>query len=238
MQDDRDNIIDKIQALLAKTPARGASEAEATEALKMAQRLLTKHNLTMAEVEAQGGKGGSPVTGGALKTTTEWQMFLAGAIAKHMFVSVVRSWGMYNTRGGVEHGPILCFIGRLDNVRVVAELYRWVEPQFVRIPREAALAEGRELKRSVKWIRSFRMGMMVRVNDRLREAAAEDAAQDVRVTALVVRHDDENLAYQKERFGYLEDAEVKEIDHRAYGKGARAGEEVSLTPSSRQVEGE
>lgn len=51
MTSDRISVLEKVQGLLAKTVIRGASQAEAETALRIAQRLMVAHNISMAEVQ-------------------------------------------------------------------------------------------------------------------------------------------------------------------------------------------
>lgn len=53
MTDDggRTKLLAKLQAILAKTTGAGATEAEAEAAVKLAQRLMAEHNVSLAEVE-------------------------------------------------------------------------------------------------------------------------------------------------------------------------------------------
>ena len=50
---DRDAILARIRALLAKTVANGCTEAEAVAAAELAAKLLAKHNLTLDEAELE-----------------------------------------------------------------------------------------------------------------------------------------------------------------------------------------
>ncbi len=50
----RPEVLDRLQKLLSKTTANGATEAEAQTALAMAQRLMDEHNLTSADIRLGG----------------------------------------------------------------------------------------------------------------------------------------------------------------------------------------
>ena len=45
------SILKRIQKLLTLSKDKGASKAEAERAMEMAQRLMTKYNITMANIE-------------------------------------------------------------------------------------------------------------------------------------------------------------------------------------------
>ena len=53
MNDDRQAIAKKINALLSKTVANGASEHEAMQAVQMAMKLMDKYQVTMTELEVK-----------------------------------------------------------------------------------------------------------------------------------------------------------------------------------------
>lgn len=232
--DSRGNIIDKIQALLAKVPERGATEAEAASALEMAHKLLLKHNLTMAEVEEVELPGESLVVeehesamaadGTPRRGSAGWQGVLATSIGRHFFVRIVAQ------------GGVLMFIGRKDNVATVRELNSWVVKQVARLALDACHEDGREARYEKTWLRSCRLGIVARINERLVELVAEQAARDVKVRALVVRYDDENKRYIRDKYGRLGRGTAFDgLHHGGYVAGREVGDRVSLSPESRQV---
>lgn len=54
-QEKRTALLDKISALLAKTQQRGCTEAEATAAAELAQKLMVKHGITLGDLEHEVG---------------------------------------------------------------------------------------------------------------------------------------------------------------------------------------
>lgn len=232
--DSRGNIIDKIQALLAKVPERGATEAEAASALEMAHKLLLKHNLTMAEVEEVELPGESQVVeehdramaadGTPRRGAGGWQAVLAASVGHHFFVRVLSGRGT------------LIFVGRRDNVATVQELNRWLVKQVARLALDACHEDGREARYEKTWLRSCRLGIVSRINERLAELVAQQAAQDVQIRALVVRYDEENEQYIRDRFGRVGKGTAGSgLHHGGYAAGQEVGDRVSLSPESRQV---
>ncbi|KKN41482.1 hypothetical protein LCGC14_0722960 [marine sediment metagenome] len=234
---DRDSIIEKVQALLAKVPERGATEAEAATALEMAHRLLLKHNLSMAEVEMISGEAGQVVeereyavaAGGTMRRGSGgWQGILATVIGNHFFVRVL----------GVKGSGVLVFVGRPDNVATVRELNAWVVRQVARLALEACHEEGRVARYEKAWLESCRIGILARINQRLGDMVAARAAEDVKIRALVVRYGDENAQFVKDRHGETETGPDRTLLHpEGYEAGLETGDRVSLHPASKQVQG-
>ena len=222
-ESNRESIIDRIRAILSKTESRGASEAEAATALEMAQRLLIKHNLDMAEiVDIQ--TDDDPVTEETLFGTVGakgWRASLANVIGKAMFVKII-------TQGQ----RAISFIGRPENVGSVMEMYQWVAPQLEVMAGEmVAQYPNRWGRRS--YATAVRHGMVSTISDRLQETMREQQAQTVGVTALVVQYDAENETFAKENHNLV--THRVSIAPKGYNDGKIAGREVSLTPGSRQI---
>ena len=235
---DRDSIIEKVQALLAKVPERGATEAEAATALEMAHRLLVKHNLSMAEVETITSEAGQVVeerewavgaNGQIRRGSSGWQGVLATLIAGHFFVRVL----------GVQGSGVLIFVGRPDNVATVRELNSWIVRQVSWLALEACHEEGRVARYEKAWLVSCRIGIVARINQRLRDMVAARAAEDVKMRTLVVRYDDENAKFVRERHGAIssERANFDGLNIEGYEAGIETGDSVSLHPASQQVQG-
>lgn len=234
---DRDSIIEKVQALLSKVPERGATEAEAASALEMAHKLLLRHNLSMAEVEDVKAEEGQVIEqredavaadGTPRRGSTGWQGILATVIGKHFFVRVLANRGT------------LYFIGRPDNVAAVRELNAWVVRQVAQLALEACYADGREPRYEKLWLRSCRLGIVARISDRLEDVAAAQAAESVKVRALIVRYDDENEKFVEDRYGRLSrgyQSPSNEVHYDGYHTGRMVGADISLSPPSQQVKG-
>lgn len=82
---DNEKIMDKIRALLEKTVENGASEAEAIEAAKMAQRLMAKYKIsevTAPEIEK--------IDSTEFEIQKQWQTELANCLARNLCCRCVR----------------------------------------------------------------------------------------------------------------------------------------------------
>ena len=76
-----EEIISKIRKLLAMTEKNGCSEGEAMTAALMAQKLMAKYNLTIADIEDDTSKGKIVEVGYDAGTKYKWKYRLANIIA-------------------------------------------------------------------------------------------------------------------------------------------------------------
>lgn len=175
-------VVRRLQALLALGRDTRGSEAEAQLAMERAQEIMRKHNLTMATVEASGGKGEERVQDGhKLSLMFPWQRELLKAVAKANFCHLdIR---MERTKGGERIGKGYDVIGRQSNVIAMRNMYDYLIDAMRRI----VLAEAGPGMHGSKFAFSFRKGCAERLGERLnarhqnaleeqrREAAEEQA---------------------------------------------------------------
>lgn len=76
-----EEIISKIRKLLAMTEENGCTEGEAMTAALMAQKLMAKHNLTVADIDDDTSKGNIVEVGYDAGTKYKWKYRLANIIA-------------------------------------------------------------------------------------------------------------------------------------------------------------
>lgn len=106
-----DEIIAKIQKILARTTEKGASEEEAASAMRIAQTLMSKYNLDMAAIEAAESNSASQTSVERVKgafvgrARYKWQRRLAKYVADANFC-------YYLIARKVQH----IFVGRRANV--------------------------------------------------------------------------------------------------------------------------
>ena len=227
----RDSIITKIQKLLAL--ATSTNEHEASLAMEKAQELLTKHTLSMAEVEPVGE--GSPVgiqdVSVHTRATNKWLYLLSEGIARTNFSRMLIS----NARpedGNPRTARRIMFIGRRDNVLVCCELLAWIVPQ--------AESWGRREKRrsgNNSGVRnSYMVGLGQGIAQRLLDYRNAQEAQNVKITALAIRHDTaigEFMAGMRIR-GVGTGGMRSGVE--AQKRGYADAKDITITPSSRQVE--
>lgn len=168
-------IYTRIQKLLALANNTAATEAEAALAAEHVQRLLQEHNLTLSQVEAEGGSGDG---GTREKVTTNdyarypWQRDLMAALAENSFVlhQVARIRTTKGT-GGEELGYTRIsrkhmLVGRQINVDTVRRMYEYLCRAVERAAEEAGCGD-----RSDRML--FREGAVSRLTERLAERRRE-----------------------------------------------------------------
>ena len=160
---DRDAIIGKIRALMAKKEENGATEAEALAAAAKVSQLMAQYGLGMDEVELGAAECATSTIADA-PTEYDW---IVPAVAKFAEVYVWRS----QTANGV--GKIN-FFGLREDVEVAGYIYaicrRALDVQSKRFTAEMGLL--RKEKRD-KRIRSFRDGMANGIADALIKMAED-----------------------------------------------------------------
>lgn len=229
-----DNIIAKIKKLFALANDAGATEGERDNALRMAYRLIAKHNLDLATVEKMSSR---PEEKRIKHTNETWGMLwvckLSNSIADLFFCHYIRGAKINATRSN--H----LFIGKASNATTAALLAEYAI--------QSILKEGR----SRGWhnlsaeMRSFGEGAAHKIWQRVKELKAKPEAADIQVstnTALVLRslHVTEAVANQaflnalgiKTKIGRVSNSKVQTAAFRAgqeYGAGIGLNPQVSGT---------
>ncbi len=223
----------KLIAKLAKVLALcdSPSEGEAAAAASHLARLLEKHNLSVAELEAAGQDAAAiiekrvPLSKGA---PSGWRVHLALDLAETYFCQVMSgSIGESNKRKSA-----LFFIGRADNVAALDAVYEFLTNQLCRLSRESRreyLEVWGESVNPNQWQASFCAGAVERVGQRLAE---DRAARRPQVQALVVQRDREAREYCDEQYPDADSCEVNaSAGHdAALREGVMAGDDINLKP--------
>jgi len=178
---DNEKIMEKIRALLEKTVENGASEAEAIEAAKMAQRLMAKYKISEITTEQK-----EEIDSTEMDISRQWQAQLAHVLAKNLCCRVVLTHsGSRKTRFVV--------MGRKQDREVWQQMF---ETFFILIYKGAKeeRAKAKELYGHVQDVEtSYAMGFI--------RAIGEELGQQCRALALVIP-DEVNLATHR-RFPHL-----------------------------------
>lgn len=187
-----DRIIDKLRKVLAMTGS--PVEAEAQTAAEMLQRLLTEHNLDIADLEARGAATKPQVkedNHDLGKAAFAWKLNLAEEIADHYFC-----WSLVDRTA-----KTVRFVGRPDNVESLKMLYAWIIDQIKRISsdeRKLWMAEHNEHVDPLRWQVNFGLGIVSRLGHRLQELKER---QTITETALVLSHKSEISDYLEQHYG-------------------------------------
>lgn len=235
-------IINQIQALLNKTVSNGCTEAEAATSAAIAQRLLTKHRLTMADVSVSDGSGfnfneffnengldsGSKIS--------QWKMFLFSAVCKaNGCEGIIRSFiegGVHNRRRKKLHKLIV--IGEEKDATLVGYFYNFLKDAIetmVKKNKPSGLGRGE----SKNWSNSFKLGCVVAIKERL-EVASKEVKEEACGTTAMVRLDQQHDALQKwkeQKFNNLKtkQASASVINNEAFERGKDKGSSINLNPN-------
>lgn len=214
------SLIEKMQKILALTDS--PHEGEAQTAATMLQRLLTEHNLSMADLEKRGGSRPDIMELGhdLGKAAFNWKLDLATVIADHYFCFPVVN----------HHRKTVVFVGRPDNVESLDMLYGWLMEQIKRIAREERRKESMHID-PLRWQVNFGAGAVSRLRERLQELREAQAA-NVTETGLVVSHQSEISDFFEDKYGYREDGkQTKQARerHEAWAEAATEAREQKET---------
>jgi hypothetical protein len=221
-----EGVFKKIADALALSHRPGTPE-EGAAAAAMVQKLLTKYNLELDEVERRQGKqkgiGGYTETGRkrfvGSKESRKWTSNLLNAIADNLFCDIV-FWG---PAGGRENDSYT-IIGKRHNIDVVEHLFAYLVREIDRMAKESWSAHGKYTQGNhyPHYTRHFCLGAVMAVEQKLWEMRR---SQEDQTKALVVRVDEELDMYIKIVHGELnwqrrsETRYVTEAQRRGYQAG-------------------
>jgi hypothetical protein len=199
-----DRVVERIKKLLALTASQNPNEAAL--AASKAQELLFRHNLSMAMVEAATEGGNSAYVADRFDSGgwMHWRRRLLAAVARNNFCRGV------SYQGTREVG----IVGEPHNVTVVKHLYAFLVHDIIRLADIGVKSEHTlDEEESRAWKRSFYLGAVRTVAQRMAEQRQRDIAADEQSAALVVRKDQELEDAYKEFFPNLaQDADDSEAE--------------------------
>lgn len=212
----RDKVLRRIQRLLAL--ADSPEEHEAQAAMNAAQRLMLKHNLSIAEA---GVEQSYHVTwlGEPSKRLQAYQRILAGILSEHFFVQCVWIWSYDAARGA--RGRVLEVTGTASNL----EMATWVHA-FVLGTAERLWTDHKR-RRGIpgnKDRRRFLSGVMVGFHEKLQGQERKHRSE-----GLVWVGDADLEAYVGARHPSVRKARAASIRvDDAFGSGRSAGHDIVL----------
>lgn len=163
-------VIEKILKLVALGTNAGATEAEAEAAMRQAHKMLAKHNLTMAQIEAKGGKGEDIEELGSVFPGYQWARIMVNAIAELYFCKY------YYVPSRRKNHYSHFFVGKHSNAITAAEISKYVVVTLKR-------AAGRERrKHGSHYQSSFLKGAAFRIQERCRELIEASKADSIQVS--------------------------------------------------------
>jgi hypothetical protein len=231
-----DDVIRKIQALLAKTVENGCTEEEAASAAAMVQRLLMTYGLSMDQVDNATKeksaefdvKSGTHNVKNVHQGQIHWQWRLADCVCKVTCCKFLLNPG----RNGRPHQYF--FIGTGVNIRVASILFDWLSTQMM----ELAAIERKRLydlrnKGGSKYIgknffKSFMLGINSRVCTRLEEKFS-DLIEELNAGQYILERYDEAEALRAKMAGKSNNLKNRsDVNAGALARGMEAGDRVKL----------
>lgn len=187
-----DNVISRIQKLMALTAERGASEAEAQLAAEHVQRLLAEHNLSMSAVERRGGSTGADGKrtreGVDRRQVYKWQRSLMAHVAELNFCKALTKW----KRAGWSKADIFDgydLIGRESNVVSARLMFDYLLEAIERLARIEVNNDPSQY--FTRYAHSFKEGMADRLMERLadkRKRMMKEQEAKAREDAMRAKH--------------------------------------------------
>ncbi len=224
-----EGIHEKLRKVLALTTS--PIEAEAAAAAAMLAKLLSLHNLSIADLEKRGkaapGVREQPHDLG--KAAFKWKLDLAEGIAEFYYCAPLVN----------RITKTVAFVGRPDNVDALTMLYGWVIEQVKDIAREERRKHFDTTKEHIdplRWQVSFGEGAVGRLVERLREMKvrqSEDMTRNAEgdVTALTIHHASEASDYLEVKYGYRKDGKMtkdQQERHEKYQREQEAKDEMRI----------
>lgn len=165
MENERDKIINRVRKMLNLANDAGASEGERDNAMRMAHKLMLKHNIDSLQIEQQRGPTSKEAR---VEKQFEfygrpWARNVAYNVARLFFCSYLYR-SKYKSKI-TEH----CFIGRESNAITAGEVARFVVES---ISKEAKRKQ-RENYADNDWYRSFCWGAANSIRRRVNEMIIE-----------------------------------------------------------------
>lgn len=220
-QEARDSIIEKIQNLIAKNVGRGASQGEAENALRLAQRIMLEHNLSLAEVEGYEAKAENWVVRTVWRGKGRpWQLqYVTEVCMKFFFVR-----GMFYTEKGDQD---LEFFGSEENVEIASQVLNYLNPLFRELWKQYRKKTGQRQGASRAYYRGLQMGLIEKLEierDAIFKIEGSQSNGLIRIDsklkeAFELEYEDQRIVPMRSR---------PERSHTAFDQGAVDGGNVEL----------
>lgn len=225
-------IKSKIAALLNKNVSNGASESEAMAALKIAQKLMSEHGVTEADILANNDVAKDflrEVLKDGRKNLHEADLYCVATIADFCDVKVWQS--KEYAAGGIKSGVTINFFGYsadVETAKFIREVcFRAMEWEWAMYSNSLTDVGH---KRAIR--KAFMVGMANRINSRLRDLKAETRSASG-TSLIILKNQMVTEEYQRQvKIHLTKSSGSKKIvinDGAAYRAGQNAGNKVSLS---------
>lgn len=232
MEAQEDKIIEKIAKLMAVANGTAAGgEHERDTALRMATKLLIKHNLSMVDIVGK-TKAEARNSTEAEHYTDPWRRVCAGAIARLYFC------GFFTTKINGKQKLMYTFIGLQSNIETAHDMANYVIKSIDREAKRLRKAQGQPASFETSFMNAAAGRISARC-DALRaeaeaETQAEQAANAGNALVLANYYDSEKLA-NDEYVAFTMNIKLKSKPNRltnlnndGYAKGHKFGGDLSL----------
>ena len=225
-------IIDKVRKLLNMTEDKGCSVAEAASAAALAQKLLSEHRLSVADLGEAPGMEEKIHNDSFLyegERIVHWKSDLASTICNVNGCKMYYS-NRYGTRASGRYGNLLRYqiIGRDSDIAVVTYFFNYLTAEIDRLANQA---QRNGQGRGKTWSNSFKHGASLEVCQRLHLSNKEVRVAASNSTALVkLDNKDEEVSNWAEKNLELKKTPRKDsnLDYGAYRQGREAGAGIAL----------
>lgn len=223
------NIVERIRRVLALT--NSSNEHEAAVAAVMAERLLHKYNLDIAQV-IKADTEGLDITVGEKRydlpwAPSKWKYHLAFAIADVNFCKIV----YWNSK----YLHAAKFIGREHNVEASVEILDWIIRQILKLADDDKIIN----KRSWKYRQSYVFGCFITVRNRLNDEFSRMQAESNDGTSLILINDVAVEKFYNKKHPRVRSSSlgcgVRSLSGSGYDSGRAAGETVNIGRKPEQV---
>ncbi len=245
---DTNRIMERVRKMLALANSTSFPE-EAATALRMVEKLLAKHNLSMAEVKVHTDKQDNGNTSGGGKVgETDFVNRNGRPWMRRMYYHCAHLYGceyLYQRRWGGKTAQI--FIGKPHNIAVAKEMGDYLIKSIRRLSRAAKRQQLDEFGFvPEKFVTSFSVGAASEVGHRIsklikeRKGASEaepakGKADESTALAVVMTNElqqardfmDKNIATVKKN------SRQTSVNHSAYSQGIAAGKGIGLNTQIR-----
>ena len=212
MEKDKKYLFEKIEKLLALSES--PNEAEAAAALAKVQVLLARHGLSMSDMKSSSKSSVEERSILNKKRLRNWESALLATVMKATYTEAV-------------HKPAegkVYIIGREINVATAENLFSYLHETIKRI--------SRKYNPVVRHADSFRYGMVVKINERLKaidDRKNADKEEKQIIVSMKGKTDSENSEYLADTYGKVKRKRINNrVDPESYGLGQKVGNKVSL----------
>lgn len=240
-------IVEKIKNLLELARNEGATEGEANNAMDLVHKLLNKHNLELADVEAQ--LGSEDVTDGSFVTfkADHWRHWVCTATAELYYCYYFVQDGYFKDPDSdspfIKAGHLCHVLGKKDDITVAVLMMNYFMDTIESIALKECAGKGKMYRDS------FLRGIAERLGGRLKQRLQEllEEARKAQEQELDSRGTEGTNAmvlasvYAKNREAvaqWLEDQNCKigqketpasDVNPQAFWAGIEAGGEIDIT---------